>query len=571
MLKHHKLGRPMKKSFYLLVCLIIVASSASLFGQDEENSIRIVGTNVHYEADDWITYSMTRWVNSVAVGREYVYGGTSGGVIRYNLYSNNWERPWTISDGLPDNFIICAAYDEATDYVWCSTHQGVSVYRTTWKKWENLFKDEFGLFGSDDIVSFGFDGQNVWIESRDGEYFSSENQQNSFTRKTIDTIPYEKIKWFGQKELSSKKMPELFMHDGYFIDPNGIIKDFRLDDYEITCFSSDPWNSIWVGSWGLGVGKADLRIKILELLPYGLFLNNVAAFEFDDNGNIWAGGIGSYNEQSGITFWDLEEDQFSYYQARFHNDLYSDQVTSIAIDESFIWFGTEYGLLRFNPSKNEWKTFDSGLGLRDNYIFDIEADEDNVWIATLLGLCQLEKRKMTQKDFRIQDVAEKDILNMKVYDIEIMENLLWIGTEYGLYIYDNLKKTGGFEDNANGPQNDKITAVGLFEDKEVWVGMSDGVEVFDMKSESWKGVPEKRFNTSLPINYIVVDEFAAWLATNKGVLKYDKDRKRWRTFTVEDGLPSNIVNYIGLDGDYVWFGTPEGLTRFLWNSSYRID
>jgi len=561
----------MKKILYAIMMLIICFSAKLLLAQEQEKNIRITGTNIHYEPDDWVTYSMTRWVNSLAVGREFIYVGTSGGIIHYNIYSNKWERPWTISDGLPDNFIVCVAYDEATDNVWCSTPLGVSVYRTTWRKWENLFKDEFGLFRGDDIVSFGFDGSYVWLESRDGEYFRSENQQISFSRKTGDFIPYENMRWFGQRDVSSKKIPELFMHGGYFIDPNGIIKDFRLDDYEITCFSSDPWNSVWVGSWGLGVGKADSRIKILELLPHGLFLNNVVAFEFDEHGNIWAGGIGAYNGQSGITFWDYENDQFNYYQARFNNTLYSDQVTSIAIDESFIWFGTEYGLLRFSPSKNEWKTYDSGLGLRDNYIFDIEVDEKNVWIATLLGLCQLDKTKMTQKDYRIQDVVEKDIKNMKVYDIEIMHNLLWIGTEYGLYIYDKSKQTGGFEDEANGPQNDEIFALGIFEDKEVWAGLADGVEVFDLKSESWKGVPEKRFNTSMPINYIVVDEAAAWLATDEGVLKYDKERKRWRTFNVEDGLPSNVVNYIAMDGDYVWFGTPEGLTSFLWNSPYRID
>ena len=119
---------------------------------------------------------------------------------------------------------------------------------------------------------------------------------------------------------------------------------------------------------------------------------------------------------------------------------------------------------------------------------------------------------------------------MKVYDIEIMHNLLWIGTEFGVYVYDKAKKTGGFEDDANGPQNDEVTAVGVFEDKEVWFGLANGVEVFDMKSESWMGVPEKRFNTSMPINYIVVDEFAAWVATDEGVLNMTK-RER-------DGGPS---------------------------------
>ena len=561
----------MKKLWYVFTILFIILLLQNLFAQNETADYRIRGTNVHYEPEDWTTYSMTRWTTSLAVGREYIYFGTSGGITRYNFYSNKWDTPWTISDGLPDNFIASVAYDENTDYVWCSTHLGVSVYRTTWRKWENFFKDDFGLFAGDDIVSIGFNDQQVWLESKNGEYFRSENQQISFSKKTGDYIPYQDMKWFGQRETNSQKLPELFMQGGYFFDTRGVIKDVRLDDYKVTCYTKDPWNSIWIGSWGLSIGKADARIKILELIPYGLFLKNVTAFEFDKDGNIWAGGTGLYNEQSGITFWDLEEDQFNYYQARFNNDLFSDQVTSLAIDDPYVWFGTEYGLLRYNLSKNEWKTFTSSLGLRDNYVLDVEVDDNNVWIATELGLCQLDKSRMNEKDYRIKDVAEKDIKNMKVYDIELMNNLLWIGTEFGVYIYDKTKETGGFENDTNGPQNDEVTAVGVWEDKEVWFGLPDGVEVFDMKTKTWKGVPEKRFRTSTPINYIVVDEFAAWLATDEGVLKFDKKRKRWRTFTIEDGLASNTVNYIELDGDYVWFGTPEGLTRFYWNSPYRID
>ena len=541
------------------------------FNQNNETEHRIAGTNIHYEPDDWITYSMTRWINSLAEGREYIYFGTDGGITRFNFYYNNWNRPYTISDVLLFFFKEKTAYEINTDYIWCSTHLGVSVYRMTWNRWENFFKDEFGLFPGDDIVSIGFDDQYVWLESRDGEVFKSDNQQVSFFRAANNTITNNQITWFGKKTTNLNDLPELFMQNGYFFDDKGIIKDYRLDDYYITCYTEDHWNNIWIGSWGVSAGKADSRIKILELMPYGLFINNVNAFEFDDDGNIWIGGIGSYNGQSGITYWDMGDNQIQYYQARFNNNIFSDQVTSIAIDKQHVWFGTEYGLIRYIPTKNEWKSFDTSFGLRDNFVLDVEVDEKNVWIGTLLGLNQIVKNDMNKKDFSIKDVADKDILNMKVFDIEIMNNLLWIGTEYGVYVYDTKEKKGGFEDEPDGPQNNEVTAVGIFEDKDVWCGMENGVEVYDVTSNKWLGVPKRRFYTTSYINYIVVDKAAAWLATKEGVLKFDKQRERWRKFNLEDGLPSDMVNYIVLDGDYIWFGTPNGLTRFYWNAPYRID
>jgi len=557
-----------------LTCLTIILSLVLIhpaLAQQQDIDIRITGTNTHYEPEDWTTYSMTRWITSIAQGREFVYFGTSGGVSRYNFYSNKWDTPWTISDGLADNFVQAVAYDMNTDYFWCSTPQGVSVYRITFRRWENFFKDEFGLPWEDDIISIGFDDRAVWLESKFGTFLRSENQQGQFSKISSSSISIDQITWFGQRANDFSKLPDLFMHGGYFFDTNGFIKDHRLNSYKVTSYFRDPWGSIWVGSWGVGAGKADYRIKILELIPCGLFIKNVNAIEMDYDYNIWAGGIGSFGNESGITFWDTNNNSWIDYQARYLNDLFSDQVTSIALDDTCTWFGTEHGLACFDPEKNEWHTYDVSQGLGDNYVFDVEVDEDNVWIGTLNGLSQIEKKKIGSKEFTINEIARRDLLRKKVYDIEIMENLLWLGTEYGAYVYDKSEKTGGFEDDPDGPMNDEVTAIGIFEDKEVWFGLEDGVEVFDMVSEKWLGAPEKRFLSSNYINYIVVDEYSAWLATNNGVMKYDKSRNRWVEFTMIDGLPSNIVNCIMLDGDYVWFGTLEGLTRFFWNAPYRID
>jgi len=556
-------------------CVIAMIFALVLFapgsGQLQDQDIRIRGTNTHYEPGDWTSYSMTRWITSLAEGREYVYFGTSGGVIRYNFYSNKWDTPWTISDGLADNFVQAVAYDVNTDYFWCSTRQGVSVYRTTFRRWENFFKDELGLSANDDIVSIGFDDRYVWLETKSATFLRSENQQGLFSRVSSTEVAIDQIKWFGRRANNFNKLPNLFMQGGYFFDPEGFIKDHRLNSYKITSYLKDPWGVIWIGSWGIGAGKADYRIEVLELIPYGLFIKNVNAVEMDSDNNIWAGGIGSYGNESGITFWDTNRNRWTDYQARFINDLYSDQVTSIAVDDSCVWFGTQHGLACYSPAQNQWTTYDVSSGLGDNYVLDVEVDADNVWIGTFDGLSRIDKKTLGTKNFSIREIARKDLLRKKVYDIEIMNNLLWLGTEYGVYVYDKDKKVGGFEDDPNGPMNDEVTAVGVLDDQEVWFGLPDGIEVFDMKTRQWLGAPERRFLSTNDVNYLVVDQYAAWVATNNGVLKYDKARNRWVEFTMEDGLPSNIVNCIMLDGDYVWFGTPEGLTRFYWNAPYRID
>jgi ligand-binding sensor domain-containing protein len=561
----------MKKVLSILVMIALVMVSEHLAGQQNETGRRIRGTNTHYEPGDWTSYSMSRWITSLAEGREHIYFGSSGGVLRYNFYSNRWEPPWTTSDGLADNYVQVIAFDLNTDYLWCATANGISVYRPNFRRWENFYGDEFGLPANDEIISIGFSDRNVWLESKRGQYFSSQNQQGYFGRIAASEVPVQQIVWFGARGNNLRNLPNFVMHGGYFFDPSGFIRDFRLNNYRVTSFLSDRWGSMWVGSWGAGVGRADYRIQILELIPYGLFIKNVNALEMDAEGNVWAGGLGVYNEESGITYWNTRNNVWTDYQARFNNRLFSDQVTSIALDDSCIWFGTQHGLACFSPQTNDWRTFDVSWGLGDNYVYDVEVDAGNVWIATANGLSQIVKDSLRSKKFRIQEIARRDLLRKNVYAIEIMQNLLWLGTEYGVYIYDTAKKTGGFEDDPNGPMNDAVRAVGVYGVKEVWFGLADGVEVYDLETQSWAGVPERRFLSANMVNYIAVDSSAAWVATDNGVFKYDKARKRWAHFGYEDGLLSDMVNCVLLDGDYVWFGTPEGMTRFYWNAPYRID
>lgn len=566
-IRDHSMSKKQILIGHIMLFVLIISATA----QQQRSDGRIRGTNTKYEPGDWTSYSWNRYVSSLAEGREYVYFGTTGGVLRYDFYANRWESPWTTSDGLADNFVRVVAYDFNTDYLWCATPQGVSVYRSNFRRWENFFNDELGLSADDEIISIGFDDRFIWLESKRGQFLESQNQQGYFIRVTPFDVPMQQIEWYGVRGNNLKNLPNFMMHDGYFFDPSGYIRDYRLNNYPVTSFLNGRWGVMWVGSWGAGAGKADYRIQILELLPYGLFIKNVNALKMDSEGNIWAGGIGIYNEESGITFWNRRSNRWSNFQARYNNRLYSDQVTSIAIDDSCIWFGTQHGVACFTPKSNDWRSFDVSAGLGDNYVFDVEVDEENVWIGTANGLSRIIKDSLNTKKFRIQQLARQDLLWKKVYAIELMQNLVWLGTEYGVYIYDAASDSGGFENDPNGPMNDPVLAIGCFEDKEVWFGLADGIEMFDMKSKTWGGAPQRRFLDATLVNYIAVDSASAWFATNNGALKFDKANKRWVRFTTADGLLSNQVNCVLLEGDYVWFGTPEGMTRFYWNAPYRID
>ena len=61
---------------------------------------RIYESNRAYEQGDWITYSATRFIRYVSLGNTTVYFASTGGIKRYNFFTNQWNYPWTVSNGL---------------------------------------------------------------------------------------------------------------------------------------------------------------------------------------------------------------------------------------------------------------------------------------------------------------------------------------------------------------------------------------------------------------------------------------------------------------------------------------
>jgi len=529
-------------------------------------------TNPEYEEGDWVSTSMTRWVRNFAIGLEYIYFSTSGGLSRYNYFTDKWDYSWTTSNGLADNNILLVAYDETTNYIWCATEISLSCYFTTFRRWENYYFDDIGLIDDDRIISIGFDNSNVWIETAAGELVKGSKFGRIFEKVSgLTPNEFQAIKWFGYRAGNGGRLPFFTIGNGYFFDADGYITDMNLNRYDITTWTLDKWGNYWVTTLGLGVATAEERIEHLELLTNGLFLDNVSAFELDKkNRMLWIGGIGNVDGESGVTKWDMRTGRWEYFQSQYLYGLRNDQVNAIALDDNYVYFATEFGLAVYNQNYNEWKTLDKFSNLADNFVYDVEIDSEFVWAATAYGLSKITKATVLMDSVEIVNIKPKALRQVQVYDVEIMDNLIWLGTEFGVYIYDSYKDEGGFQAEAGGPMNEDVYALSVYGDQ-IWTGSDRSVEVYDYKEQKWLGGPERHLTAGLTVNYIEANEQVVWVATDAGVLKYDRERQRWRSFTMNDGLIGNYVTSIQSDGDYVWFGTPAGITRFYWNDPLRID
>ena len=560
----------MRKLQIVIVAMLVLSSHCWAQNGDQ----RIYGTNTKYDQGDWITYGQTRFVTAIALGQQYVYFGTTGGITRYDYWQKQWDFPFTVSSGMADNNVKALAFDENTSLLWAATANAVSVYTSSSEQWANYYYSQDLISGHGAVVAIGFSRCCAIFEMRDGELYSCSNTGGAL-RRYNQRMDGRDITWTGYHAAPKSEFPQYFMDPGYHFLYNGVIQDSRLHKSPVTVRLHDKWFQSWIGSWGFGALFGDIRALELSFLPFGLFARDVRAIAIDQNG-MWIAGENrnesSFQEQSlaGITFWDQVKDKWRYFESDYIANLQTDEVNRITVAKNYVIFATIFGVSIFNKSRNECTHLSTANGLNHEYIFNVAVAENRAYVASEGGLNAIDLRTLRTDSLEIYVIGDDDLKLSRVLYLEIANGLLWAATDYGIYVYDIKTETGGFVDDVNGPNGERFTAV-TSRGSEVWFGTTTGIFPYDIEKKEWLGLPERKLDVDSPIYAMAANEKSVWAATDRGVFKLNRRLRHWVNYTRQDGLPSNVVREIKLDGDYVWFGTADGLPLFYWNDPNRVD
>lgn len=516
---------------------------------------------IHYQYGDWISYPVMRYVNSITIGQQYIYLGTTGGISRYHIFNHSWESPFTVSDGLENDNIHLLAYDFNSGILWCSTDAGLSYCITGVYEWWNISYQNLNM---NPVSSIGIGDQYVWFESF-GRFYRADRFGFDIQNGSEEEAVADHVQWSGRMaEGNEEQLPNLFVENGYLFSPAGYILDPEFREYAITEFCQDEFYQLWLGTLGLGVGVADLRTDYLDLLPFGLYASDVKAMAWDEWG-MWMGGHHPFEETGGITWWDMGQGEWVYFEAKYLPQLNSDEVNSVAVDTADVWFGTMEGLGRYNKKDKIWRNYTVYDNLWDNEVYSVAIGGKSIWVGTSWGINRIRLPGMI-----VEQIRDERLIRRYIYRLAVDGDDVWAGTDRGLYHYVGDQDAWEYFPGYPGMLIQEVTAISVYEN-EIWSGTNDGVQVYDKHSGEWTGYPAEHDKIDRKINCILADSGAVWVGTDNGVLKYHKAENRWQRFTTEDGLVDNVVNWILLDGDYVWFGTGRGLTRFYWNAPYRTD
>lgn len=302
------------------------------------------------------------------------------------------------------------------------------------------------------------------------------------------------------------------------------------------------------------------------------------------------------------------------------NGLSQNSITSMIQDsQGFIWFGTEYGLNKYDGNKVEifvpeggkkgsitgnaiwsiledskgriWVGTNEGVNIfdKDLYSFrkpDIETEEGqkiegtvgyifegedgDIWFGTFTkGLYRLNERQNKLTHYAIAQVDPREsAMSFRIWSIYIDKNkILWAATwSKGLLRLNT--KNGAFEYLNNANSDLKSNYVGTLvagSDSTLWLGTGNGLQVLNVfTNEISQTINEELNNLNIIQDILRDDRGRLWVATyGEGLFVYDRDLNPLNHFYYEEGNPYSISNNLVLDlmqdtSGCVWAGTWMG-------------
>ena len=267
-------------------------------------------------------------------------------------------------------------------------------------------------------------------------------------------------------------------------------------------------------------------------------------------------------------------------------------VISILVDGDIVWYGTHYGLVRYNSKDGTSRRFTSDDGLADTAVNDIELDDEGVlWVATDSGVSLYDdgiRKSYSSAEYfsgnEVWDIAfgDEGVIWFAAANVAVCFNgeewttytlfnsglmtpvirccvdsnqAVWFGTEWdGVLRFDGTTWT---RDELPGG---KITSLHRGADGTLYAAALNSM-VHSRTDGVWSGIEiSGGYNTGV-YDITTDSRNRIWAATNKGLCRFENGET---VFFTHDGyrFDSSLRSLDVSDDDTVWLGGYRGISRF---------
>ena len=315
----------------------------------------------------------------------------------------------------------------------------------------------------------------------------------------------------------------------------------------------DHEGGLWLGTFYDGVCYLNDVLDRFERVPGHV----ISRFCEDGSGRLWIA-----SDDAGLScIVDGAEHDYPGRAVMAHENVHALQQ-----DGDYLWVGTYAGGVYRLSGNGAIRHYTTDDGLRDNSSYVIYRDRQQLWVATMTGLCRYDGASD-----RFELV--KELAGVAVSMTTDRQGRLWIATQGGgLYRYDGKTwKQYQHSNDATSLDDTELNCVFAARDGHLWVATESGLCLYRPESDNFRRVFDGRVSSIVES----ADGNELWLATEKGVLRFrgasslmnnEQGIMDHSMFTREDGLVGMQFQPDAGFRDsrgYIYFGTAGGYSRFL--------
>ncbi len=558
----------------------------------------------------WENYPTTNCfrITSIAVDNDFVWVGSSNGIVKFNKVTYEQEHITSANSDLPSNYVNSITVDGYNNK-WIGTNSGLAKLGTDniWSIYNTINSD----IPTDTILSVSIDYYaNKWITN----CYCSDIESKRYLTKFDDTswdiynspsigktiIENNNSIWAGygsccesnqfgvvnylfhftdddwsvfQDDFSWMIDIEIDENGVLWMQNNGICRYDKINFTQYSTSNSDlPSNAVgieidnnqdkWIITESGGLVKFDnTNWTIFNTSNSAIPSNNLLVLEIDNNENKWFVTENLELVKYDAGSWESYPLDFSI--------LPFNHINSITLENNIKWFGSDDAGV-FKLENNQFTNYNTNnSGLTSNQISSIFIDdESNKWITTFGGgLAKFDNSYWTIFNTDNSGLPSNDIYNSIVED---NDGNKWIATYGGgIAIFDNINWTV-YNSGNSGLPNNYVVDLEIDSYNNKWFVVyeegneeSAGIVKFDginwtFYNSSNSGIPSGGFISSISIDA----NDNKWIATENGLVKFDNTD--WTLYdTSNSGLPVNRIFDIAIDEtNNIWVTTQEGLVKY---------
>lgn len=265
--------------------------------------------------------------------------------------------------------------------------------------------------------------------------------------------------------------------------------------------------------------------------------------------------------ENGIFFYNYQKDEYEPVPVQFPTD-----VRTLLLENDNLWIGSFKGLFKYNFTHKKLESV-GYKGLSNHTIYSLtRTSGGDILIGTYNGLYCLSADKSQVRPIPLADLHKRSNLFVNALFEDTVRNMIWVGTEGGIYYYDLTKNLA-----VRLPilQDHSIKSLMTDNRNNLLIGTDAGFYIYNPASEQLEHIVHDARNKGSIVNNIIWSLFAdkqanIWLGTDYGIslLQNQHSLQVIPIFDITHEKDGNRFYNIYKDhfGDY-WLGGTNGIIR----------